>query len=132
MPPTAVIPTKGDQALADTKIKVPPLGGAYLNAVSSVPVKDFGIPKPIIKVAPLALAQTLITSDPVSVTSLPVKTPRTITDNGSGVASNTMTVLPRGRDSSTAPLSARWRSPVGDGGRGWARRLARRRLSCRW
>jgi hypothetical protein len=97
--------------MADTRSNTPPLAnGGYVNAVTSMPIKDFGVPKPDIKSAPLSVAQTVIKSEPVAIINLPVKTPRTVSDVGAPVKTeNPLTGRTRGRDDKGlgggAPLS---------------------------
>jgi hypothetical protein len=93
--------------MADTRSNTPPLGGGYQNAVTTMPVKDFGTTKPTIKQAPLSVAQTVIKSEPIAINNLPVKTPRTLSDTNTPVKSeNPLSVRStRGRDKeASAPL----------------------------
>jgi hypothetical protein len=71
---------KGGELIEMSKSGLRPQGGdkAYLNAVTSIPVQDFGTTTtPSAKPAPPALAQTVIQSEPVAVNTLPVRTPKT-------------------------------------------------------
>jgi hypothetical protein len=115
-PPNPGPGPKGDQALANIKGNVrPPLADpAYLNAVTSVPVKDFGMTKSVNKPAPLALAQTVIKSDPVTLDSLPVKTPQA-TGGGNSIDKNGAmgTGRPRGRDGVGSPGASLTEQPTG-------------------
>ncbi len=102
------VPVKGGQVLANPKGGVKPLlaDTAYLNAVTSVPTKDFGNVKGSGTRASLALAQVTIQSDPVPVTNLPVKSPKS--QMGALTAGNNneaLPVRPRGRGDLSAPLA---------------------------
>lgn len=90
---------------------------AYLNAVTSVPVKDFGSIKPTGKPAPPSLAQEVIRSEPVAVNSLPVRSPKTVPGGGNLInnSNDAPTRRPRGGDGgallSERPTGAAVRKP---------------------
>jgi hypothetical protein len=93
--------------MRDTRANTPPLGGGYQTAVTTMPVKDFGIPKPSIKSAPLSVAQTAIKSEPIAINNLPIRTPKSLAvADGPVKSENPLPVRPtRGRDKAgSAPL----------------------------
>ena len=109
------VPQGGQQIATNPKGGGKPLltSSAYLNAVTSVPVKDFGGVKGSGNPASLALAQIAIKSEPVPVTDLPVKSPKL--QVGAGTAGNNneaLNVRPRGRGDLSAPLAV---APTGAG-----------------
>jgi hypothetical protein len=94
-PPGSTGPIKGPRGIIDAPPVKPKRGdAAYLNAVTSVSAQDFGTPRPNIKPVPAALAQTVINSNTVASSDLPVMTPRTVKDKG-GLGNNTTTIRPR-------------------------------------
>lgn len=93
--------------MVNTRTLTPPLGGGYQTAVTTMPVTDFGMISPKIKSAPLSVAQTVIQSEPVAATNLPIGSPKGgIKSDGPVKSENPLAVSPtRGRDkAASAPL----------------------------
>lgn len=97
----------GGKLVETSKGSVRPTDKAYLNAVTSMPVKDFGATNLSGKPAPPALSQTVIQSEPVALNSLPVRTPKTGAGPAANVNETTPVRPPRGQGGLVSPLTDR-------------------------